>query len=210
MGYKMFRKPILAGIVVAALALLPTTEANAITRGSGPLPNSETTFAPMVIKGYDVQVAKANGYQIVTNADGTQESVPVTAAAVAQRNQTARLRVAGQAKAQASPASSGDCGSSWVSGYKSANDTVKFSTGFIVYGAGYDYSWSVYAVGTITANSWSTHGLGPATGTKSWTGAIYHVIGPGVGGVPYYSASASVILVDGTVCYSNGPTFTFV
>ncbi len=162
----------------------------------------------MVVHGYDAQVAAANGYRIVSNADGTQQSVPVTAAAIAQRQQADQIRAAAR-QGTPSPSVGVVCGDSWVSGVKKARDTVAFSTGFLVYGAAYQHTWTVYATGFITGNSWTTSGAGPASGTKSWTGAIPRVVGPGVGGVPFASASASVILVDGTVCYSVGPTFTF-
>lgn len=164
----------------------------------------------MVAKGFDAQVAAANGYKIVTNADGTQASVPVTAAAAAQKQQAVGALSAIQGRTGiVTPDGTGNCGASWASGVKAANDTVKFSTGFQVDLAATHHTWTVYATGAITGNSWTTSGGGPATGGQSWTGAIPSVIGPGVGGVPFLSANASVILVDGTVCYSDGPTFTF-
>lgn len=203
-----FRKPILAGLVAAALVLLPTAAASADTGTPQPAPQTTTEYRPMVAKGYDAQVAAANGFQIVTNADGTQSSVPVTAAAKAQLQQAAERRAQLQSST-VSPQGVGNCGESWASGSKIANDTVAFSTGFQVFLAATHHTWTVYATGLITANSWTTSGAGPATGNKSWTGAIPSVVGPGVGGVPWGSASASVVLVDGTVCYSDGPTFTF-
>lgn len=72
----------------------------------------------------------------------------------------------------------------------------------------YEYDWRVNATGLITANHWSTSG-GQSPSTKNWNGAIPGVIGPGVGGVPAFSASASTVLVNGKVCYSVGPTFSF-
>ena len=200
------RKLVIVGFAVASLALIPATAANASTGTPGPAPTTETTHAAMTVSGYNAEVAEANGYKIVTNADGTQESVPVTDAAIAQRRQADQLRAAAPQET-ASPAVV--CGDSWASGTKVANDTVAFNTGFIVYGAAYEHTWTVYADGFITANSWSTSGAGPASGNESWEGAIPGVVGPGIGGVPFGSASASVVLVDGTVCYSDGPTFTF-
>lgn len=205
----MLRRPIIAGIVVAALALLPATAAHAST-GSTPSPGT-TTYTRMVVKGYDAQVALAHGYQIVTNANGTQESIPITAAAIAQRAQAQQARAAAQAKTQgvAAPDVVGDCGYSWLSGTKAANNTLKFNTGFVVYGAGYEYDWYVYALAAVTVGSWSTSGPGPASGNKHWDAAMYNIIGPGIAAVPIGSASAEVILVDGTVCYSDGPSFAF-
>lgn len=203
------RKSIITGAVVVAFALLPATAANASTGSSDPAPNSTRVTTPMVVHGYDAQVAAANGYKIVTNADAAQESIPVTAAAVAQSKQADQRRAGVQAQSAATPAVVGNCGSSWVSGVKQAHDTVAFSTGFLVYLAATHYTWTVYATGAITGNHLSSTGGGPASGTRSWTGAIPSVIGPGIGGVPFACGSASVVLVDGTVCYSVGPTFLF-
>ena len=50
----------------------------------------------MVVAGYDAEVAEANGFKIVTHADGSQESVPVTAAAAAQRERADQRRAANQ------------------------------------------------------------------------------------------------------------------
>ncbi|MEV7694008.1 hypothetical protein AB0N73_11845 [Microbacterium sp. NPDC089189] len=177
-----------------------------------PDPEAPTTFsesAPMTIVGYDEAVAKANGFQVITNPDGSQSSIAVTDEATAQLQQAAVLRAQAQLAAPAADPVPGNCGSSWASGSKIANDTVAFSTGFLVFLAAYEHDWRVNATGFVTGNHWNTGGAGPASGTKSWTGAIPGVIGPGFGGVPAYSASASVILVDGAVCYSVGPTFSF-
>ena len=205
------RKSIVAGMVVAATVLLPAGAANASTVSPTPAPVTTTIHTSMVVKGYDAQVAEANGYKIVTNADGTQQSVPVTSAAIAQQAKSDQLRAAAQATTQIAASSAGGvvCGDSWVSGAKLANNTVAFHTGFLVYGAASYHVWTVYAVGTITANSWATSGSGPYSGTQSWEGGISTVIGPGVGGVPFLSPAASVVLENGSICFSVGPTFTF-
>lgn len=198
-------------MVVAVLALLPATAANASTGvASSPTPNTTRVTTPMAVGGYDAQVAAANGYKIVTHADGTEESVPVTAAAAAERKQADQARAAAQAsQSTVAPAAVGNCGSSWLQGAKVANDTVTFQTGFIVYLAAYEHTWTVNAQGFISGNYWTTSGAGPANGSDSWEGAIPGVVGPGWAGVPAWSASASVVLRDGTVCYSLGPTFNF-
>jgi hypothetical protein len=49
----------------------------------------------------------------------------------------------------------------------------------------------------------------PILGTETWEGGIPSVGGPGVGGVPFLSPAASVLLENGTICFSVGPTFTF-
>lgn len=159
----------------------------------------------MVKSGFNERVAEAHGFKIVSDVDGTQRSIPVTPEAEALLRQGDQLR----AQSQAIASDVDNCGSSWATGTKIANDTVAVNTGFQVFLAASEYDWTVYANGFITGNSWYTGGLGPASGYKNWNVGISNVVGPGWGGVPYASASASVILVDGTVCYSVGPTFTF-
>jgi len=69
-----------AAATIGALALAFTpTAANAATTAE---PTRD--YFTMTVGGYDAAVAEANGYQIITNEDGTQESVPVTAAAKAR------------------------------------------------------------------------------------------------------------------------------
>ena len=208
MSSKVARRALsITGAAVLTLVVALTPQAAFADTPEPDAPETVSETMPMTVAGYDAEVAEANGFKLVTHADGTQESVPVTDAAIAQRQQADQLRATAQQ--DASSPSGIVCGDSWASGTKIANDTVAFSTGFLVYGAAHAHTWTVYAVGAITANSWTTSGAGPASGTKSWTGAIPSVIGPGVGGVPFASTSASVILVDGTVCYSVGPTFLF-
>lgn len=203
------RRPLVGLLAVAVLLLGPAATANAAT--SDPPPDSTSTSTPMVVGGYNEAVAEAHGFKIVTNSDGTQQSVPVTKAASALLAEAAQKRAAAQtARAGATPNSTGNCGSSWLSGSKLANDTVGATTGFQVYLAGYEYDWKVTATGFWSGGVWNvTNVPGPATGYMNKQIAIYGVVGPGIAGVPRYSWTASVTLVDGTVCYSTGPSFNF-
>lgn len=209
MQARSLKARILTAMMTAAILVVgPVTAANADTGATTPTSESVTVYTPMVVAGYDAKVAEANGFKIVTHADGSQESVPVTAAAAAQHKRADQLRAADQ-KSVGTSAALTVCGDSWLSGAKVDNNVVVFQTGFIVYGAAYEHTWTVYATGAITGNSWSTSGPGPASGNRSWEGGIGNVIGPGIAGVPWGSWSASVILVDGTVCWSDGPNFAF-
>lgn len=209
MQARSLKARILTAMMTAAILVVgPVTAANADTGAPTPTSESDTVYTPMVVAGYDAKVAEANGFKIVTHADGSQESVPVTGAAAAQHKRADQLRAADQ-KSVGTSAALTVCGDSWLSGAKVDNNVVVFQTGFIVYRAAYEHTWTVYATGAITGNSWSTSGPGPASGNRSWEGGIGNVIGPGIAGVPWGSWSASVILVDGTVCWSDGPNFAF-
>jgi hypothetical protein len=155
---------------------------------------------PMTVVGYDEKVAEANGYQIVTHDDGSQESVPVTAAAKTEQ------AAADAARAQARGEVDGDCGSSWINALKKENDTVAFSTGYVVFGAVVDSQWQVIANGFISGNSVTLY-PGSNSGTWSTEGALPSVIGPGIASVGI--ASSFAILAGGQVCYSGGPSASF-
>jgi hypothetical protein len=169
---------IMAGALTLALSLGGATAAMADTTAPPPDPDTTSVSMPMVVKKYDREVAAANGYEIVTNSDGTESSVPVTAAAIAQqaRADEARANTLVQARSDG-PDAWGDCGGSGISAVKKANDQLAWHTWFTVFGAATGYSWNVSASGAITGNSWHMSGNGPASGSKSFDGGGT-VIGP--------------------------------
>lgn len=195
-----------AAAVIGALALaLTPTAANAATS------TAETTreYFTMAVGGYDATVAEANGYQIITNGDGTQESVPVTAAAKARAaaQPTVRDRLADVGEVTPYDEVVGDCGLSYLDGSKGANDTISYETGFVVRDAVSSFTWNVTATGFLTSGSKSYSG-GP--GDAEWGVADTVVaVGPGTAFVPGVSAAAAATLIDGSVCYSGGPSFDF-
>jgi hypothetical protein len=205
------RKSLIAVATVITLTLLPVTAANAAEPAGSSSPETTTTFMPMVVKGYDSSVAAANGYKIVTNTDGAQSSVPVTAAAKAQDQLAKQMRADALSGGSAMTAAAnggdkwGDCGGSGISAVKQANDQLAWHTWFTVFGAASGYSWNVSAIGAITTNSWHMSGNGPASGSKSFDGGG-RVVGPGYATVPIWSV---VTLVNGAVCYSLGPIAWF-
>lgn len=197
-----------AGAVALTLALLVPTSAYANTSSTTDgEPEEFVVTAPMNIVGYDAEVAEAHGYRIETDANGVQYSVPVTPEAIAE---AARDEAAASELMQARGTVQGNCGQSSLTGRKGPNDTVHFSTSFVVVGSVAEYDWAIDAQGFVTSNSWATAGVGPLPGgSKAWTGAIPGVIGFGNAQVPANSARAAVIKSNGGVCWSGGPSFTF-
>ena len=150
----------IAGAAALTLtAALAPQAAFADTTGSE-VPETFNESAPMIIVGYDEQVAAANGFQVITNPDGSQYSIAVTNEAKAQLQQAEALRAEAQLAAPAADPVPGNCGSSWASGAKIANDTVAFSTGFLVFLAAYEHDWRVNATGFVTANPLEHRGCG--------------------------------------------------
>jgi hypothetical protein len=208
MSSKVARRALsISGAAVLALTTLLVPQAAFADTLEEPTTDSSSASAPMTVVSYDAAVAEANGYQIVTNPDGTQSSIPVTDEAKAQQ------AAADAAKAEyesggvsARGVVDGDCGSSWISASKIANDTVAYQTGYIVWGAVVDSQWTIVATGFITGNSVTLH-PGANAGTWETEGGVNNVVGPGVAGVT--TGSSFAVLAGGQVCYSGGPTATF-
>lgn len=159
----------------------------------------------MNIVGYDEAVAAANGFEIVTDENGDQSSVPVTDEAkahVAHRDTTPEITPLWDEDVV-----EGNCGISYVGGEKGANDQVSFETGYVVIDAVVEYTWTVNAQGFISGDTFSNAGNDPDP--EYFASGVLTAIGPGVLGVPAASAAAQVILIDGSVCFSGGPSVSF-
>jgi hypothetical protein len=208
------RKKVVLGTAVA-MALFGTlgfaAPANAAAITTPPPTQTISNVAPMVPDGFRADVAAADGYRIVTNADGSQSSVPVTANAIAQQAtaDAARARNAAMASpGRVSPDNevSGDYGSSWISAVKKANNTVAYSTGYVVFGYVESSQWEPEAAGFISGNSVLLH---PKANSGTWSteGILTNVVGPGFAYVNPISSFA--VLASGQVCASGAPTASF-
>jgi hypothetical protein len=202
---------LVAAIAAGALAFtLTPAAANAATA-----PTAELTGPrqfTMTVGGYDAAVAEANGYKIVTHADGSQESVPVTPAAKAREaakpSLSERLQ-SSKAAGEVTPYDEvvGNCGLSYLDGSKGANDTISYDTGFVVRDAVKKFRWVVNANGFLTSDSKSYSGK---AGDAEWgTSGSVRAVGPGTAFVAGVSAAAAATLIDGSICYSGGPSFGF-
>lgn len=188
-----------AGTCLLALGVvLAPSAAQADTAENEP-PETFSAVMPMSVIGYDEEVAEANGFKIVTDENGQQTSVPVT--------DEAKALVADAPVATPYDTVVGNCGQSWLNGSKGANDVVSFTTGYSVRAAVVLHQWRVSAVGAITSGekNYAQGAGGPVWSTSGSTTAI----GPGWAIVPPLSPVAMVKLVDGTTCYSGGPSFFF-
>jgi hypothetical protein len=134
-------------------------------------------------------VAAANGYQITSAADGTQSSVKI-----------------GGAPALATPANviDGNCGSSYVYEYGIGDKAIELYTGISV-------------VLPVTTGHWQVRlsdrgGVGFRNYSVPPNGGIWQidrVIGgltPGPAQANVVTAASFVVLINGGVCYSGGPS----
>lgn len=192
-----------SGVAVLALVTVFTPQvAFADTQQEEP-PETVSASMPMSVDSYDAAIAEANGFEIVTDESGETRSIPVTDEAKA-------LVAAAEAEAPEVVARDtvvGNCGQAWLNGSKGANNKVSFTTGYSVRLPVQLHQWRVSAIGTITGGEQNyAQGAGGAVWSKAGSTTA---IGPGWALVPPLSQVAMVKLVDGSTCYSGGPSFTF-
>ncbi|QZQ53720.1 hypothetical protein KZI27_00320 (plasmid) [Curtobacterium sp. TC1] len=203
-----------AGIgAIASLVFVPAANADTVT--PTPTPETTTSVGTMTVAGYDPAVAEAHGFKIVTAADGSQSSVPITAAAKAEAAKAKAFDATAAAKALGASADAvtpqgtkpGNCGISVLTGSKGANDMVNFKTGFTVRLPYQEFNWRVQANGFITGGTKNWHG---GAGDGYWRkSSSIKAVGPGTALVPALNSAARSVLEDGTICYSDGPDFSF-
>lgn len=189
-----------ATLVVAALLVPQAAHADT----SETAPETVQSVMPMEVAYYDEEVAAAHGFQLVTDENGETRSIPVTDGA---RALLADGSTSPEGTVTPFDTVVGNCGQSWLNGSKGANDVVSFTTGYSVRAAVTGHQWRVSAVGAITSGERNyAQGAGPAVWSTSGTTTA---IGPGWAIVPPLSPFGMVTLVDGSVCYSGGPSFWF-
>lgn len=193
-------------MAAAILVVGPVTAASADS-GTAPA-GSEViaqTVTPMTFKGYDRAVAEANGFRIVVDQNGVEQSIPVTAVAKdTMLKADAAKALASKGQASTTGTVTGPCGSSTLTAAKLANDTVAIYTGYSVYLPVSQRHWGVYANGVWTGFTYEFPSA--STGPAWYTNVAGSAVGGGWAGVTYGS---SVIMVNGGWCASGGPTAWF-
>lgn len=202
-------------LLAVAVTVLTLTPSAASASASVPAPPSTETAAQDGLEAgltatgeFDVAVAEANGFKIITREDGMKQSVPVTPGAIAEQERAERLTKQHNVLARGE-ANMGNCGKSWIDAAKGANDQLTLKTGFQTYMSVNSFRWDVAASALIrgTTVSWK----GGAVGT-SWSGkSTKTVIGPGVAQLRLSQDLSYVLLVNGTKCQNSipGPMDTF-
>ncbi|OII15778.1 hypothetical protein BIU97_14000 [Curtobacterium sp. MCBA15_009] len=182
--------------VAAGIAVAAPTSANAVV---------ETTSVtmPMTITGYDAKVAEAHGYKIVTDADGVQQSVPVTAAAKKQAAKDAASNLATRPGGVSTKnIVYGSCGSSSLNIVRYVNG-IRISTGYSVKAATVQHTWNVDGSTLSKAYSEGFSGLN----NKSYWNATHDVaIAGNASAHGTVRAGSSALLVTGARCTSGSPT----
>lgn len=205
---KTRKQAILATITACVLIGTPTS-ASATQSVTPPPIMQEDASAGLTETGeFDVAVAEANGFKIVTKSDGTKESVPVTPSAVAEQERANRLMA--ETPTTFGEANMGTCGKSWITASKGANDKLTVKTGFKTYMTANSYTWTIVASALVQSAGFKW--TGGAVSSSGWSAtSTKTAVGPGVAQLRLSQLDSYVLLVNGTKCQNSipGPMDTF-
>jgi hypothetical protein len=178
-------------VVFVCLGLAAPVRQLAEATGGG----EERTF-PMTVKRFDPDVARAHGYEIVPLADGRLRSVPIDGPA----------GVSGASQNVVN----GDCGESWILLFDEVGTRGRYDidTGFRVIGPAVDYKWMVHVEKAGAPRRNRNHPGGrPLNGRTAETLSIKGPsFGEGRHRATIVPTDSFVILANGAVCYSGGPS----
>lgn len=189
-------------MAVAATSAIAASQAQASPTRTAPAAKFEVKRG-MYISGFDAAVARAHGYKIVTYANGDQQSVPVNPRSGLPKGPLL-VRSAGGLRPDNSGYDevTGDCGTSWIYGNEVSTSHISLESGFDLTDPAVAYSW-VISLSDANGSSRQT-----ASGTllerKSWEGTwndLYQYEYT----IDQVLTSSTVILYDGSTCYSGGP-----
>lgn len=157
----------LSVISVAALTMLASASTATMAqepRDAEPIPEDAqaelvgVVSQPMVVVGFDADVARANGYEVATKPDGTEYRVD-------SPNADSYTVEDLDLPSEISPADvrTGNCGSSYAFLYDVGTRTYQVDTGFGVYNAAIGYTWSANVIAPSAAYNY----------THRWHGALW-------------------------------------
>lgn len=192
-GTNRWRKSVAVALSTALAVTVSLAGAGSAHASTEDREASETITSPMTIAGYDADVAKANGYKIVTLPDGTQESVPVTAAA----------KKAEQDIITPFTTVPGDCGTSSVVILDDGNAGAAVSTGFHLVRGAISYGWTVNVTGP--GGGYTKNFGGVLANTPRWTGSFRWSVPVRGTYIAAVTKASWALLNNGTVCTSGGP-----
>jgi hypothetical protein len=195
---KYGKKLMTLGVGLATSVALLAGPSAAFATEATPEPTVAESEVGMVLESYDSEVAAANGYEIITNADGTQASIPVTeetiafeAALLAEQSGARYTRV------------DGPCGWSWINVTNNGNHKT-VTSGYTVPRAVISKTWQVQMIGWagISGSDWKT---GPSNPTWEMIFGVFY----NGGGFANVTPGSNVVMNNGSVCSSGSPGENF-
>ncbi|WP_145831057.1 hypothetical protein [Actinoplanes teichomyceticus] len=193
---------------------MPPSTANAAPSAAG----STKAEGGLSLVGFDAEVARAHGYEVVTLPNGSQASVPTDQAAAASSGKyvptsgVLKKKTSGGATTFDYAEVDGECGRSYVSLWAQGNRRAELDTGLHVDNVDAGTPWDVHWSVTISDNGGTSRqdyneGQGKFAG-KSWLGGIRSLgLSSGLATAKVTVASFA-ITTSGWICYSNQPKTT--
>lgn len=144
---------------------------------------------PMIVTSFDVGVAAAHGFKIVTRADGSQASLPANVSSQATGYTTV----------------SGKCGTSSLVMLDAGGGKAAVSTGWTTVRGAVSYSWRVTVAGGL-GGTYTKSYSGGLLNRSSWSAAFSWTVPRTDYYIAGVSPTSSVVLNNGAVCTSMAPT----
>lgn len=222
-----FRSTLRGAVLTLTVFALTAVGISGTPAASAAPKESDRVSLGMQLAGFNAEVARANGYEIVTLPDGSQASVPASKAGEARAGRyvptTGVLKSGAGEPAGARDSKSGDsigangtgekvgdCGVSWLQfNGTGGNNKALLLTGFYLTdddgGPPWDVHWHVYISdngGDSTQNYNEGQGAISGYAWQSQYRTLTLTRGPAYANV---TATSFVITTHGWVCFSAGP-----
>jgi hypothetical protein len=196
-----------ASVTVAIVAAGPAqaSTVSASAQSAHPLQKFEVKQG-MYAGGFDLAVAKAHGYKIVTYSNGARQAVPVNPKSGLKKGPLVAKDTA--TRGALTPANSGydevtgDCGDSWINGSQTTTDHIDLESGFDLNSDAIAYNWSI----SLSDANGTSHqgGSGTLADRSTWEGQ-WNGLYQDDYTIDQVSTGSVAVLWDGTTCYSGGP-----
>jgi hypothetical protein len=204
----------LAFTMSSTLALVLGTLGGSSAAFATPAPAAtQETQVGMYVSGFDAAVAKAHGYQIVTYANGDQQSIPIDPQSKLPKSQILHPqspKSTGLPSRQARPAAPantdynevwGNCGRSWIRVTQTGTNQVAIVSGFSNTPAtAFFWSWDVLLSDQNGVSHQTYSGaISDDKASRIWPGLFQYIL------TYDYVYSGGAALVDGTICLAGRP-----
>ncbi len=206
-------KSIVLAIAVVALSGAGVAPSQAVE--NSPVTETTTVEVPMYIGGYDEDVAKANGFEIVTDSSGAQSSVAITEKA----KKIVREMKEKQAKLKANRESDGEidlmnivygnCGSSSLNISRRGSNNIAIGTSYSVTFPAVSHVWSV--IGNTSSQGFLENFDGLVFGGASTASSSTHEIfvNNNISAAAQVTSGSYAQLVTGGKCFSGLPSDSY-
>ncbi len=146
--------------------------------------------SPAIVAGFDAEVARNNGYEVIELPDGRQAARSLTTGEI-----------------EPNSVSEGDCGSSWMWVRDAGDELARVQIGFTTKTGAVAYTWSYFLRNTRTGWEKSWSGWGTLALRTRWSATHYRQVDDF--GYFYGSAHLTATLWTGAICVSSPDPYDY-